>query len=202
MQLQNLKKILGRAALPVALTALTALTALVSAPALAATFSAVPSAPLATGGTVVIDFRIDDIADLYAYQYSFRFDPTVLQVTGYGNGGFLESDGNGLIAGGLLDNIAGMVSFTYGARIGAVPGVTGSGTLARYMFNVVGAGSSTLDFTDVVFLDSGLNDIAVQYGPQVLAAVPEPSACLSFGAGLTMLAALRRRQRGRVAVQV
>ena len=195
MQLQNLKKILGRAALPVALTALTALTALVSSPALAATFSAVPSAPLATGGTVVIDFRIDDIADLYAYQYSFRFDPTVLQVTGYGNGGFLESDGNGLIAGGLLDNIAGMVSFTYGARIGAVPGVTGSGSLARYTFNVIGGGNSTVNFTDVLFLDSGFAEVAVQYGPQVLAAVPEPSAYISFGAGLAMLAALRRRRQ-------
>lgn len=191
MQLQNLKNILGRAAL------LAALTAVGAAPALAATFSAVPSAPLAMGGTVVIDFRVADIADLYAYQYSFRFDPTVLQVTGYGNGGFLESDGNGIIAGGVTDNAAGMVSFTYGTRVGAVSGVTGSGILARYMFNVVGAGSSTLDFSDMVFLDSNLNDLAVQYGPQVLAAVPEPSAYLTFGAGLAMLAALRRRQRGR-----
>ncbi|KQQ33324.1 hypothetical protein ASF61_09535 [Duganella sp. Leaf126] len=193
MQCSSLKQWLLKAT-----SAATLAAALAAPAAYAATLTAAPSAPLKPGSTVAIDIRIDDVTDLAAYQYSFVFDPTVLQFAGYAAGSFLAAGGNAVLDGGTPDNAVGRIAFAFGALYGAVPGVSGSGSLARYTFNVIGSGSSTVDFTDVLLLDSGLGDVAVQYGPQVLAAVPEPAAYLSFGAGLsmlTMLATLRRRRR-------
>lgn len=183
MQSTHLKKILGMAAL---------LGAFATPAAFATTLTATQSAPLAAGSTVEIDIRVDGVTDLYAYQYSFLFDPTVLQFAGYADGGFLGA--GAIVDGGAPDDAPGILSYAFGALLGAVPGVTGSGSLVRYTFNVIGAGSTDIDFTDVLFLDSNLNDIAVQYGPQVLAAVPEPTTYLMFGAGAMLLAALRRRR--------
>lgn len=158
--------------------------------------------PVAPGATLELDVRVAGIADLYAYQFSLSFDPTVLQASGYGAGGFLSAAGPAATDGGSVDNAAGTISFAYGALLGAVPGASGGGSLARFSFHVVGAGATVLNFSDVVFLDAGLNDIAVGYGPATVAvsSVPEPSACLLFGAGLAGIAALRRRKAVPMAV--
>lgn len=189
MHLKHFKHLIGMAAL---------LGAFASPMAFAATLTAAPSAPLVTGGTVAIDIKVADIADLAAYQYSFVYDSTVLQFASYTDGGFLAAGGNGYTDGGYTDD-AGVISYASGALFGTGPGVTGSVSLARYTFKVIGGGSTTVNFSDVLFLDSNVGDITVQYGPQVLAAVPEPSAYLMFGAGLAMLGALRRRRHGAAA---
>jgi hypothetical protein len=186
MHQKHFKHLLGMAAL---------LGAFASPVAFAATLTAAQSAPLVTGGTVAIDIKVADITDLVAYQYSFVYDSTVLQFQGYTDGGFLAAGGNGYTDGGYTDD-AGVIAYATGALYGSGPGVTGSVSLARYTFKVIGSGSATVNFSDVLLLDSTLGDVAVQYGPQVLAAVPEPSAYLMFGAGLAMLGALRRRRGG------
>jgi hypothetical protein len=154
--------------------------------------------PASAGSTVELDVRVADIADLYAYQFSLAFDPSVLRASSYGTGGFLSSAGAASSDGGAVDNAAGTISFAYGSLLGAVPGANGDGSLARFRFDIIGSGSATttLNFGDVVFLDAGLNDIAVRYGPQTIAvsSVPEPSAYLMFGMGLAGIAALRRRK--------
>lgn len=152
--------------------------------------------PVAPGATLELDVRVADIADLYAYQFSLSFDPAVLQASGYGAGGFLSAAGPVFADGGAVDNAAGTISFAFASLLGAVPGASGGGSLAHFSFNVVGAGTTVLNFGDVLFLNSALNDIAVGYGPAtvVVSSVPEPSAYLMFGAGLAGIAALRRRQ--------
>jgi hypothetical protein len=187
MQSTHLKKILGMAALLGAFAA--------PATFAATTLTATQSAPLTAGSTVDIDILVGDVSDLAAYQYSFVFDPTVLQFAGYADGGFLGGSAHAYLDGGTVDNAGGLISYAFGSLYGDVPGISGSGSLARYTFNVIGGGSTSVSFTDVLFLNSGINDIAVQYGAQVLTAVPEPSTYLMFGAGALMLAALRRRQR-------
>ncbi|MET0264125.1 MAG: cohesin domain-containing protein [Duganella sp.] len=166
----------------------------VAAPSL----QAVASAPLAAGSAVVIDIRIDDVSDLYAYNYAFHFDPTVLRFASAAQGGFLEAGGDTWGDAGVADNSAGVITPVFNLLVGAVAGVSGSGTLARYTFDVIGSGPAAVHFSDVLLLDSGINELAVQYQPQLLAAVPEPSTYLMFGAGLVTLAALRRRRTGAV----
>lgn len=189
----------GRLAARLAGLALLTATALAAPAALAApslSLLATP-APASAGSTVELDVRVTDIADLYAYQFSLSFDPSVLRASGYGAGAFLSSAGTASSDGGTVDNAAGTISFAYGSLLGAVPGASGGGSLARFRFDVIGGvGATTLNFGDVVFLDAGLNDIAVRYGPQTVAisSVPEPSAWLMFGMGLAGIAALRRRK--------
>jgi hypothetical protein len=185
MQSTHLKKLVGMAALLGAFAAPSTFAA--------TTLTATQSAPLVPGATVEIDVRIADVTDLYTFQYSFLYDQAVLQFDGYTDGGFLATGGNGYADGGYTGD-AGVISYASGSLFGEVPGVTGSGSLARYTFKVIGSGSTTVSFSDVLFLDYQGNDIATQYGSQVLAAVPEPSTYLMFGAGALMLAALRRRR--------
>lgn len=150
--------------------------------------------PAVLGSTVELDVAIADVADLYAYQFSLSFDPTLLRVTGANVGSFLGAVFFG--DAGTIDYTLGHVDFTFASLLGVRPGVSGGGQLAHFSFDVIGVGRSALNFSDVLLLDSNLKDLPATIQPMSLqtAAVPEPEAYLMLGVGLVGLAALRRRQ--------
>jgi hypothetical protein len=82
-----------------------------------------------------------------------------------------------------------------------VPGVSGNGNLVVLNFNVINPGTSALNFSDVLFLNSLGADVlpTVQNRSlQAVAAVPEPSHAALLLAGLLGLAAVSRsRTRNR-----
>ncbi|MBB3224152.1 cohesin domain-containing protein [Pseudoduganella umbonata] len=180
------KKYLGAALLSVA-----------SVQACAATLTPVAAAnPVTVGQTFELDVQLTDVTDLFSYQFSLQFDPTVLQVIAADQGDFLGATfGNG----GLPDNTAGTVSYAFGSLVGAVPGVSGSGSLGTILFQAIGTGNANISFFDTLLLDSGQFDITttLQGGTIQVLAVPEPSTYLMLGVGLVGLAALRRRQPAR-----
>jgi hypothetical protein len=178
--------------------------ALMSAP-----FSAVLAAPTFTftsqagqqhpiGSTFSIDVLATGFTDLYAYQFSVNFNPAIVHVLGVTEGGFLSAGGSTFFDGGTVDNANGTVSFVFDTLISAVPGVSGSGVLAHLDLQALQVGTSVFSLTDVLALDSLLNDITVTATPIALV-VPEPGTIslmfLAAGAGMFLR---RRRQSGRV----
>lgn len=162
----------------------------VAAPVL--TITAAPN-PATVGGTLNVNVSIAGVSDLYAYQFSLLFDSALFQATSSAEGGFLASGGSTFADGGTVDNTLGSISFVFDTLVGAVPGVSGSGSLFDFSFDVIGAGNGVFSFTDVLFLDSQLIDITVQADGQTVAAVPEPSAYWLLAIGLAGLAVARRR---------
>lgn len=150
------------------------------------------------GSTIDLDIRIAGVTDLFGYNFSLLFNPAYLQASGAGEGAFLGSDGGATAFGEGDASTPGLVSYVFGTKFGDGAGVSGDGSLAHLSFKVIGAGTSTLSFTDTLFLNSGLNEFTPQYGTLTLVttAVPEPETYLMMGVGLIGLAALRRRRVG------
>lgn len=165
-------------------------------------FSTGPAAQV--GSTVTYNIAIDDIADLYSYQFSINYDARYLRALNVTEGAFLGTAGS--TVSGVLGMDTGLIDFVYGSLLGPTPGASGSGLLASITFEAIGAGTSALSFADVIFLDSVGDDIAglsALSGQGIVLAepggpvdVPEPASVLLFGAGLAGAAALRRRSTG------
>ncbi|PZP35686.1 MAG: PEP-CTERM sorting domain-containing protein [Roseateles depolymerans] len=180
------------------ISALLGLSAL-AAPAFAdPTVSVSSVSPVTLGSGVDVQLLVSGVSDLFAYQLAFNFDPTVLQVGSVTEGAFLGTGGETTWFGGATDNATGSVSFIINSLNGAVPGVNGSGVLATIHFDTVGAGTSSISFSETTLLDSTITAIATQSvaGSVTVSAVPEPSSYLLMALGAAGLAVWRRRQFG------
>jgi hypothetical protein len=149
--------------------------------------------PVVVGTPVLLNLLISDIADLFAFQFSLSYNPAVLQLTSVTEGAFLATGGPTVFGGGTVNNTTGTVSFLFDSLIGAVPGVTGTGVLAKMQFTTVAPGVSALSFTDALFLDAGSADITVltPSGSVQVTAVPEPASYALFALGIAGLAGLK-----------
>lgn len=154
------------------------------------------SQSVALGNALNVDVEIQNVTDLYGFQFDLSFGPTLLQATSVTEDGFLPSGGSTFFIPGTIDNVGGSVTFTADALIGAVSGVSGSGLLAQIGFTTVGAGTSSLDLSNVLLLDSAGNSIDAQLtggsatvnpnGPAP-SPVPEPASGLLLAGGLGAL---------------
>ncbi len=148
-------------------------------------------------GPVVLNIVLTGGVDVYGWQFTLNFDPSLLQAVGVTEGSFLSAGGGTFFDGGTIDNTGGHISFAADTLLSAVPGVSGNGVLASIQFNAIAAGSAALSFGDVLMLDSNLADISVQWIDRSLTVgvVPEPAAGWLLAAGLAGVALARRRSR-------
>jgi hypothetical protein len=100
---------------------------------------------------VTVDVRVDEVADLYGFQFDVKYDSNVLEVVKVEEGDFLKQGGNTYwvapnIQDGLIDNAACTLQ-------GAPSGVSGSGVLARITFKAKAKGMSVIDLCEVSLSD-------------------------------------------------
>jgi hypothetical protein len=180
---------------------LTLLTALGTAANASTVLSISPSAQIVgSGSTFTVDVNISGVTDLYGYQFDLSFKPNVLSAVSSSEGSFLTEGGATFFVPGTNDNVGGVVSGTADTLIGAIPGVTGSGTLAMLTFRAIGTGTSALSIQNETLLDSNLNLISdtTTGGAVTVTAVPLPPsfALLVSGLAALLLTRLKRNRPG------
>ena len=165
----------------------------------AGTISLLPSSQtLSVGGSTSINVNVAGLTDLYAFQFDVIFNPAILSAVSITEGSLFSSVGV-FFSPGTIDNTAGTITFIGDSLSGPGPGISANGVLAQVLFNAIGPGSSNLALSNVVLLDSGLNDIAATASGATVTvtSTPEPSTTALLCVGLAALAVLERRSRKR-----
>jgi len=139
-----------------------------------------------TSTGIDLTVSVQNVTDLYSYQFTLNFSPTLLSAVAVGEGAFLASAGATYFYPGDIDNSAGSISFVLASLFGPTAGVDGSGDLATFSFDVKSAGLASFSFSEVMLLDSSLNPIDVDTR-DVVAEVPEPASLWLAGIGLFAL---------------
>lgn len=157
-----------------------------------------PSSRVASiGDTINYDLVISDVTDLYGYQFSLQFDPTLVNITGLSEGPAMATAGTTFFVPGAFDNVNGLLGLTGDTLIGPISGFAGSGVLASLSFKAIGAGIGDIAVNDTFLLDSSFSEITTTVNStsiNVLAnTVPEPSGILLMLVGLPLLVWFRSR---------
>lgn len=169
-----------------------------------ATVSLQPSASTVSPGQVFsLEIAVNDVVDLFAYQFDLGYNQTLVEATSIVEGPFLGAGGSTFFIAGTIDNSSGLISATANSLLGASPGVAGSGVLASVNFRGIGAGTSPINLLNVTLLDSSLSGITptIQNAEVSVEAtnIPEPGALQLLGAAVVLFAGSRilgsRRRR-------
>jgi hypothetical protein len=151
------------------------------------------------GQTFSVTVNAVGITDLYAFQFDLLFTPGVLSANSITEGPLLPTGGATAFVPGNIDNVGGVISFSADTLIGAVPGVSGSGTLATVQFNALGFGTSLLMPSNITLLNSALAEITTtNVGATVSVVVPEPGSNSLLLLGLVVTYYWLRRPPHRV----
>ena len=137
----------------------------------------VGSGTVAIGNILNIPVSISGVSDLYAFQFDLSFDAAVLDLLGISEGAFLPTAGVTFFSPGAIDNLAGTATFTADSLVGSVPGASGTGDLASFEFRAISFGSGDLTLSNVILLDSSLNDIAFTAQPGRSTSCPNRQPC-------------------------
>lgn len=115
------------------------------------------SLSVSSGQTFAVNINIDNIPDLYDYQFSLSFDPAVLAAQSITEGALFANTNDSFFISGAINNSSGTISLTADTLLGSVPGVAGPGTIAVVDFTALGDGSSPIGFSpasDLILQDS------------------------------------------------
>ena len=101
--------------------------------------------------TTNVAIKADNISNLIAFELHLSFNPSILEVTGLSNGGFVAAD---FVAQNVFDNAAGTIDYAV-AQMNRPP-AQGSGTLLNITFRAKAEGSSTVTTRATPAAPSGL----------------------------------------------
>jgi hypothetical protein len=102
------------------------------------------------GESFTLNITIQDVTDLYSYEFKLGFDSGILAVTSVDQGPFLTGPLGTLFYPQLKP------TYVYVAHLilGGYPGVSGSGVLCSITFDVIDAGACALDLYETIMLNS------------------------------------------------
>jgi hypothetical protein len=109
------------------------------------------------GDTFVVEIRISDVSDLYGWEFKLSWDPNLLEAENVTEGEFLKRGGPTFFVEKINNTEGNML--VYCTLLGDVSGVSGDGTLASVTFYAEKKGSSVLDLSDTVLIDSSEQSI-------------------------------------------
>lgn len=107
--------------------------------------------------TFTVDIKVD-VEDLYGWEFTLGFIPSVLQVVSIAQGPFLSTAGPAAFFPPLIDNLNGFVTAGEMLMMLSGPGASGTGgILATVTFGVIGYGVGSVDLynTDLLTVVSG-----------------------------------------------
>jgi len=116
------------------------------------------------GGQVTVQVNVSNVTDLFGAPFYLRYDPARLEVVSASEGGFLNNDGQSTVFLKSIDAVNGEVIVGV-SRLGAVGGVSGSGSLMSITFKAKASGPVTLSLQNVDFRDAHLSQIPVLLQP-------------------------------------
>jgi hypothetical protein len=110
---------------------------------------------------MIAEVRVQNVEDLFGFQFDLHFDPQILEAVQIDEGDFLTSIGGSTFwTPPQIDNNAGRLTGTLDARL--TPGsVSGDGTLATITFKIKKAGKSPLQLTNVKLSNEPGDQIAI-----------------------------------------
>jgi hypothetical protein len=151
------------------------------------------------GDPVVVNVNVSGLPDLFAFQFDIGFNPSVLSAVSVTEGSLFSSIGVSFSS-GIIDNTAGTITFVADSLSGLDPGISLDGTLVEVQFSTIAAGASSLGLTNVILLDSNLDDISADtVNADVIVTgaseVPEPSSFLLLSSGVALMAGIGARRR-------
>jgi general secretion pathway protein D len=127
----------------------------------AGTLQAVPLASqVAEGQEAKVDLVISDVKDLSEAEFSFNFNPALLDLKGAVEGSFLKSDGRQTSFVTSVNTVTGQVNLHL-VRMGDGEGKSGSGTLATLTFIAKSKGDALVAVNEGKFLSSSKASIPI-----------------------------------------
>ncbi len=120
----------------------------------------------ATSDQVTLALSVNSVDDLYGAGVDLTFDPAIVAFDSFEEGSMLNSDGDPVNtqvsepqSGTLVIGVT---------RVGAVPGITGSGTLIVLLFNAVAPGSTAVATDNDSAFDSTGMALATEFSGGML----------------------------------
>jgi hypothetical protein len=121
---------------------------LVSAQAQSALSINPSSTSLDAGQSATLTVRITDVTDLFAYDITLHYDPSVVEITSIENGSFLT---DGFTAAQILDKAAGTAQIAF-TSIPPFSAQSGSGELASFKVKAKSNGSARISIENIQLL--------------------------------------------------
>jgi hypothetical protein len=105
----------------------------------------------AVGQFITVNISISNVDDLYGWQIRLEWNPQILNFSSVSEGDFLKKQGQTFFSHKLNETGYLILDCTL---IGDLPGVSGSGTLASVKFYVKKEGTSQLQLSETVLVNS------------------------------------------------